>query len=284
MNWLRKILGGAAAASRIDAKPDVAPEAVPANAAPQDRSELDVFGIVVEVLASAGHSLERREDHLLHASSGIRLVPQLLESQAMKSGHVRSSSRIGLRHPAFGAGIVTEYQHSIGDTLEHAFRAAVLGWAEVDFVVLLDALLPKARHSKVMLMTFPSNGEAGERRRRILLGPVSHLRHFKPDPEAESPALDPGEHEFCPCCLLTKNYDAFQNLFNDGEFHAIRLFACRDENGALSADCRVNGEDFGQGKESLHRYAGSWPQHGFEYRKQYVVIQDYTPASMQVSG
>jgi len=277
MNWLRKIFGRVETASGVD----VSPAPTPVEPVVSPIKELDAFAITIDVMAAAGHVVERVNDHLLHAPSGIWLVPQWLESATMPSGHVRSSSQIKVMHPAFGKEGVFEYQHAGADTLEQAFRAALLGWVEMDFVVLLDAVLPKARHSKVMLMTFPSPQNAGERRRRILLGPVAHLRNVTQGSGENAAVLDPGEHDFCPCCLLTKNYDAFQNLFNDGEFHAIRLFAVRHEDGTLNADCRVNGEDFEQGEASLLRYAGSWPQQGMEYRKQYVVIQDYVQAAVQ---
>jgi hypothetical protein len=277
MKWLLKLFGDARTVLSVDEKPD--PMSVAIATAP---GELDVFGVTIEVLASIGHAVERRGDHLLHTSSGICLVPQLRESLVMESGNVRSASQVDLQHPAFGTGSIVEYQYAIADTLEDAFHAALLSWAKMDFVVLLDALLPKALHSTVMLMTFPSKNQIGERRRRILLGPVAHRRVAQSD--AQRPELAPGEHDFCPCCMLTKNYDAFQNLFNDGEFHAVRLFASRDNDGSSSADCRVNGENFEQGEASLRRYAGSWPQHGLEYRKQCVVIQDCPQVAVKVEA
>jgi hypothetical protein len=41
----------------------------------------------------------------------------------------------------------------------------------------------------------------------------------------------------------------------------------------VQADCRVNGEDWSAGAEALRAYVTRWPDRGFEFRKQYVVIQ-----------
>jgi hypothetical protein len=64
----------------------------------------------------------------------------------------------------------------------------------------------------------------------------------------------------------------------DGNFHAIRLFVSRDEEGHVEADCRLNGIERPEGAAALIRYAQSWPDRGFEYRKQYVCIQTIEPA------
>ena len=52
--------------------------------------------------------------------------------------------------------------------------------------------------------------------------------------------------------------------------------------GRIEADCRVNGVDRPEGAAALVRYAQTWPDRGFEYRKQYVCIQ--TRAREVVSG
>ena len=62
-------------------------------------------------------------------------------------------------------------------------------------------------------------------------------------------------------------------LIKSDHFYGLRLFACRDENDDAMADCRVNGEDWEEGKEALCAYVNTWPQAGVEFRKQYVVVQ-----------
>ena len=43
--------------------------------------------------------------------------------------------------------------------------------------------------------------------------------------------------------------------------------------GVPAADCRVNGEDWEKGMQALREYARTWPAAGYEFRKQYVVLQ-----------
>ena len=59
----------------------------------------------------------------------------------------------------------------------------------------------------------------------------------------------------------------------DDRFYGIRFFAARDKNGAATADCRVNGEDWEDGKAGLREYVKTWPDRGVEFRKQYIIIQ-----------
>ena len=81
------------------------------------------------------------------------------------------------------------------------------------------------------------------------------------------------EHPFCPCCLLTKSFEAFRELIEGNGFYGLRLFAARDAEGELQADCRVNGDDWDKGAQALREYARTWPEAGYEFRKQYVVLQ-----------
>jgi len=71
-------------------------------------------------------------------------------------------------------------------------------------------------------------------------------------------------------------------MLKDETFYGIRLFASRDFDGHEQADCRVNGIEWPAGIEQLQRYIRQWPQRGFEFRKQYVVI--HTMASALVDA
>ena len=62
-------------------------------------------------------------------------------------------------------------------------------------------------------------------------------------------------------------------MFETDAFYAIRLFAAREADGTVQADCRINGEDFEVGRKALRQYVLTWPPRGFEYRKQYVIMQ-----------
>lgn len=137
-------------------------------------------------------------------------------------------------------------------------------WARTDLIVLEDALCPKPKDCTMMEMQFPgSNGSEG-RTRQILLGPTAHY--------VQHPVEDE-EHPFCPCCLLTKSFDAFRECIESDRTLGVRMFAMRDAEGRENADCRVNGEDYPPGTEALTGYASSWPACGFEWRKQYVIVR-----------
>jgi hypothetical protein len=62
-------------------------------------------------------------------------------------------------------------------------------------------------------------------------------------------------------------------LIEGDAFYGLRLFALRDEDGNPGADCRVNGDDWEKGAQAFHAYASTWPSAGYEFRKQYVVLQ-----------
>jgi hypothetical protein len=66
---------------------------------------------------------------------------------------------------------------------------------------------------------------------------------------------------------------AFQALLETDDFYGIRFYAMRDADGNPQADCRVNGEDWEPGAAALREYVAKWPERGFEFRKQYVVLQ-----------
>ena len=86
--------------------------------------------------------------------------------------------------------------------------------------MLLDALKIGAEHCAAFEFSFPrSNGE--EFVRRALLGPIGHVVE---DAERASDT----EHPFCPCCMLTNSYGAFESLVEGDGFFAIRLLAMRN--------------------------------------------------------
>jgi len=107
--------------------------------------------------------------------------------------------------------------------------------------------------------------------RRVVLGPPLQM--------VQKNGPIPGEHPFCPCCLFTGSFRAFEKVLRDREFHGIRMFVLRDANGHIEADCRVNGIDWPEGAAALVNYAKDWPDRGTEYRKQYIVIQTRTASS-----
>jgi len=59
---------------------------------------------------------------------------------------------------------------------------------------------------------------------------------------------------------------------NTGKNYAIRLFALKDVNGDLRADCRINGEEYPEAEENLKKYAETWKKCDIiKFRKQYIL-------------
>lgn len=100
----------------------------------------------------------------------------------------------------------------------------------------------------------------------MVLGPVVHSAQRAEEADAGD------DHCFCPCCFITKNMDAFEPLFRDSLVRAVRLYAHRDANGDRAADCRIDGADWPPRAAALQDYARTWPERGFEMRKQLVIF------------
>jgi hypothetical protein len=178
-----------------------------------------------------------------------------------------------VRHPDAVPEGLFEYQHSAGDSLPEAIEQGLRQWADMDLPPLLQAVRPAMKTCTMMEMKFPEKDGRPARVRQGILGGVAYYR-----PEAApAPACgEEGPHPpFCTCCLLTNSFQAFKACFEADRFLGIRLFASRDENGRPDADCRINGVDWEPGKKALRKYAATWPNVGFEFRKQYVVL--HTP-------
>jgi hypothetical protein len=188
--------------------------------------------------------------------SGFSLLPQIVSVEPLDNAGVNTTTTIQVAHASLVPGGVFEYQHSSGADIHDSFSKGFKDWAEYDLPVFLDAQRDKASLCMVAEMK-PD--------RRLVFGPPVHM--------AQKAGAAPSEHDFCPCCLTTKNIDAFEDLLRDENFYGVRLFAMRDAEGHIEADCRVNGVDRPEGAEALKRYARSWPDRGVEYRKQYVCIQ-----------
>ena len=137
---------------------------------------------------------------------------------------------------------------------------------QLDLPVLLDALRSKPENCTILEFEIPAKDGVPAQKRRVVLGPVSHLVTRPAEGEAE-------EHPFCPCCLFTRSGEVLKPKILDGRFYGVRLFAMRGQDGAPGADCRLNGEDWEPGKNALIEYVKSWPDRGVEFRKQYVIIQ-----------
>ncbi len=220
-------------------------------------SGTEVIELAARCMEQRGHAVTRHDTWLQHRDSGLVITPLLLESHPSKA-LVRSLVVVTTSHPRLPRDGVLEYQHAVGETLSAAVSSGFDQWTQVDFVVFLDALRDRPEQCQTFEIEFPRDPGSALTRRAVL-GPVGHLAAH---PER---AADDAGHPFCPCCLLTNTFAAFQPFVEaDGFFGEV---------GSTQADCRVNGHDWESGKHALRRYAETWPQAGFELRKQYVILQ-----------
>lgn len=226
----------------------------------------DLLSSLAEVLTTAGHSIVRRKSWV-EVNRDFTIMPQVIAVQPLEDGGVRTSSTIQVAHKSLVPAGVFEYQYTTGDDIKSAFRKGFESWAASDFPVFLDALLEKPDQCTLLHMS-PGDQPTFKGDRRVIFGPPSHAVSYSSLPGKEA-------HDFCPCCLFNNTREVFNKLLTDGQFHGIRFFALRNADGSLEADCRVDGREWDSGKEALIQYAGTWPDRGFEFRKQYVGIQSW---------
>jgi hypothetical protein len=233
--------------------------------------EVNLVHIAADILRNHSYRTIDEKTHLRHPDSGFAILPQLVGVQPLEKGGVRTVTTMQVHHPTLAPQGIFEYQHAAGDTVRDSVGKGIDQWVQTDFVTLLESLLPKPKSCTALVMSFPANGDKRARVRRAILGPVAHFME-KP-PSADTKATPDDEHPFCPCCLLTRSFEAFKELIEDERFYGLRLFAARDAAGVTQADCRVNGEDWERGAQALRTYVEKWPAAGYEFRKQYVVLQ-----------
>src|SRR5262249_19279878 len=153
-------------------------------------------------------------------------APRMAGFQPLEPSGIRTATIIRVRHPEVIPQEIFEFQHYAGNDLQHSLTKGFESWAQVDLVVLLEALRDKLQVCTAMEMTFPETDARPARERRVILGPIAHM--------AARAELAPSDHPFCPCCLLTNTFEAFRAQLEGEDFFAIRLFALRDENGQTS--------------------------------------------------
>jgi hypothetical protein len=239
----------------------------------------DLIDLLELSLRTQGYPVKSEQGWLLLSESEFILCPQLVQLQPLEKGGVRTVTTIQTNHPWLVPNGTFEYQHSTGDCLDDSFRSGFEQWIQTDLVTLLDALRPNPKICTVLKWNSNESENGPGHVRRAVFGPVSSVVQYPPQQvsgTSDANHLEPGTtHEFCPCCLLTNSFEAFRELIEGNGFYALRMFAMRDQSGTPQADCRVNGNDFQKGAEALRDYANSWPKHGFEFRKQYVVLQNF---------
>lgn len=206
-------------------------------------------------------------DKELVLSSGLRIHVELEGVSEKPNGFVLSSTRIVAWHSDFFPDGLVEFQHSMATSIESSLLEGFRRWARMDLVTIQDAMREKPESTSYMEMSRAD--DAPGIRRRIVLGPVEQVLMPVGHPQ--------GDHPFCPCCFITKNFEAWQPLFDSDATLGVRFYAARSADGSVSADCRINGEDFPEGKAQLMEYAKTWPDGAeIDGRKQYVVLLTVT--------
>jgi hypothetical protein len=231
---------------------------------------VDLLGCLSEVLKKGGHSNSVYKSWV-ELDSGLILQPGIVSFQPLQKEGIRTVTTIEVGDGNRIPDGVFEFQHATGNDTRDSIINGFEGWMKVDLPVFLDALRDKPEQCAFMQIDSPAKGDAPARRRRVVLGPVSHM--------VTRPQNEPEEHPFCPCCLFTNTAMVSKEKVMDDRFYGIRLFAMRDEKGAAAADCRVNGEEWEGGKAALREYVKSWPDRGVEFRKQYIIIQSQPTAA-----
>ena len=196
----------------------------------------------------------------------LLLRPQLVLLQPTEDGEARTTTTIDVNHPAVCPSGTFEYQHALAGTAREAFEQGLQGWMETDLPVFLHALGSETSGCTSMRLEMPAKRGRPARERTVVLGPTVHL--------AQREGTVPEEpHDFCPCCLFTQSTDASSGPLASDAFVGIRLYALRNAEGMTQADCRISGIESESGIAALCAYAGSWPERGLEYRKQFVAIR-----------
>ena len=225
---------------------------------------VDLVTCMRDTLASFGHACSAKRSWV-ELPNGLTVLPQVVSIQPLGGdGGVKTVSTVQTSHSLLAPNGVFEYQHAKGSDLKDSFTNGFKDWAQLDLPVFLDAL--RSKPETCMIMSFSKAKKQAHRHRRVVLGPTSHAVQ-------QSGQKGDEEHPFCPCCIFTSCYAAFEDVLAANHFCGIRLFILRNAKSEIEADCRVNGEDWSAGKEALVKYGQEWPHRGFEYRKQYVAIQ-----------
>jgi len=235
--------------------------------------EFQLVPIVAGVLRSRGHEVVQHESWLELRQSGFVLQPLIVQLEPLDKGGVRTVTTMDVRHADLITDGLFKYQHATGDDVVKSLAQGFESWESIDLPVLLDALRARPEKCTLWEMNFPAKDGLPARVRRAVLGSVACYAANPPPADKTADESAGGcEHAFCNCCFLTRNFEAFRAQLEGDGCVGIRFYAMRDEDGTPAADCRINGEDYEPGMQALRCYVATWPGHGFEFRKQYVLL------------
>ncbi|MEN8215727.1 MAG: DUF6348 family protein [Pseudomonadota bacterium] len=210
--------------------------------------------------------LHKSFESFITISDEIFLQPQIVSLEPIHEGGAKTITTIEITSEKHIPRGIFEYQHSTGDNAELSVLDGFRGWVAIDLKVILEALNGLSECTSLRI-SYPNRDED----RVIVLGPVSYYASNELEIEEE--------HPFCSCCLFTNNFEAFKELLEGEDVLGVRFFVLRNEHGLVEADCRVNGTEFKAGEQSLIKYGETWPDRGFEFRKQYVVVTSESKGS-----
>lgn len=228
--------------------------------------ELDIVSCFTGVLKAGGYP-HKMNKSWVELDTGFIIQPRFASMKPLEKGGVNTITTVEVSHPKDIPAGVFEFQHSTGDDSQQSITKGFEAWMQLDLPVFLDAIRKDPQFCTLLQLNAPASETAPERKRRVVLGSVSHLVSQPVDSNEE-------EHPFCPCCLFTQSEPAMKRIIAADHFYGIRFFAMRDTDGTPKADCRLNGEDWEAGKAALIEYIKTWPDRGFEFRKQFVVVQN----------
>lgn len=229
-------------------------------------SRLQVVTLLAEVLRAKGIGAKERAAWL-ELPDGLVLLPRIVGVEQKTAGHWLTHTTVEAVHPRLFPQGVFEYQHSGGADVAQAIGDGLHQFAAIDLPVLQEAVSGEVRECSIIRMERDQPTLHLPQARRVVLGPVAW--------QAVNPAPVEEAHSFCPCCFFTHTRAAMTAQLRVPDFCAIRVFAARYPDDGIVADCRVNGIDWEEGKQALLAYAATWPDRGFETRRQYLVI--HTP-------
>ena len=244
-----------------------------------DNSELSIAYVLYEILEKKGWNVEllngqyKDEKWIYVKDNGYYLFPLLIALSHDEDNGFKISATIQIHHKEIFPEGIFEYVYpqkqatDLTDGLFDLFKT----WVDLDWETLADCL--NLKNSKYMSVEI----ELKDVVKHIFYGSV--LSYPNVDAEKlKAKGIDPDPYidEFCPCCLFTNSMEAFDDQIKDTEKnYAVRLFAMKDVNGEIKADCRINGEEYPQAEEYLKKYASTWKDCDIiKFRKQYVIIRN----------
>jgi len=228
------------------------------------KETIDLVGILADYLKTRGRQIEVGGDWLKDTESGYFLLPQIMMIQPQPDAYLTGTT-IQINHDVVAQAGIFEFQYAIGANISESIQEGYRQWYESDYLPLLDVVSTSPACVTI---------ERQDTDRRVILGQLLLLGLADDEaPRAENFAPC-SQSEFCNCCLYTKLMDSFDDIFHMKGLSCLRVLVGRGAEGEPIADCRLNGEEYPQGKAVLLSYAAQIPGTAPGTLKQYVVMHN----------